>query len=86
MPIPFDIRQSIYRGTLSQAVEGTGSGMDSVTSGLDSETTMPLRIRASAPASQIVLIENIFVTNPNHARKRTIPPINGVIPSFLAAP
>ena len=82
MAIPFDIRQSIYRGALTQSTEGSGQSMESVTTGIDSELTQPLRIRANIPATQVVLIENAFVANPNHSRKRTIPPIGGVLTSF----
>jgi len=82
MPILLDIRQSLYRGALTQPIEGSGQNMELVTRGIDSDLSQPLRIRANTPADQVVNIENIFVTNPNHSRKRVIPPINGVIPNF----
>lgn len=84
MAIPFDIRQSIYRGALTQAVEGSGQTMELVTSGVESDITLPLRIRANIPANQVVNIENVLITHPNHARKRSIPPIGGVISSFAS--
>jgi len=78
-----DIRQVVANNTyLTQIAEATDKLGNLIALAVDSELTMPLRIRANIPASLIVNLDNILVTNPEHARTRTIPPINGIIPVF----
>lgn len=80
-----DIRQivanNVYLPQIAEAMDKKG---DSLALATDSELTMPLRIRASDPSSLVVNVENIKITNPQHSRSRTIPPINGVIPAFIS--
>lgn len=77
-----DIRQTVSRDNLTQIAESIDKLGDDLLRAIDKEVTDPIRIRASSPASMIVQVENIFVTNPDHLRRRVIPPINGMIPNF----
>ena len=77
-----DVRQSIDRDTLTQICEASNKLGDYLFRAADSEVTYPVRIRANNPASHVVLVENVFITNPDHSRRRTIYPINGMVSVF----
>jgi len=78
-----DTRQVVSREALTQITnDNTVILGDRAILSIDNELTAPLRIKASEPASLVVNVGSIKVTNPQTGRVRTIPPISGTIPSF----
>ena len=81
-----DPRQLSSRDTLTQiANNASGVPVDALLRSTDSELTPPLRMRQSATPDLVLNIDAISVTNPQTSRKRSIPPILGVIPTFSGA-
>ncbi|CAB5221440.1 hypothetical protein UFOVP244_165 [uncultured Caudovirales phage] len=87
-PNRLDSRQVEYRGLLDQLSNGSGvstTELDNLLSSINAETTPLLRIVPSSPASRVFAVEAPSVYNPETGRKRSIPPINGLIPNFTTA-
>jgi len=85
MVTEFGARQMVSRDTLDQIANNeSGVEVDDLLRSIDEELTVPLRMRATSTPDLVLNIENITVTNPEHSRKRTIPPINNVLPPFTS--
>lgn len=80
-----DARQIISRDTLTQiANNAANKELDDLFRSIDSELANPLRMLPTATPNRTVNIQNILVTNPEHGRRRTIPPISNLIPTFVS--
>jgi len=75
-------QQSISIDQLDQIVDSTTKNYREVTRAINSELTMPLRMTTNGIYT--VSVDSIVVTNPEHGRNRTIPPISGVVPPFTS--
>jgi hypothetical protein len=83
-----DSRQVEYRGSLDQLTYGNQSApaeLDNLLTSINAETTPLLRIVATSPSSRLVQVQASSVYNPETGRKRSLPPINGLIPNFTSA-
>lgn len=84
MSIRMNSDQAEYRGVLDQITTqgSTETGLEKLLESINKGVTPPLRMRAANPVSRQVFIDSITVTNPEHGRKSTIPPISGTLPTF----
>lgn len=80
----FKSEQMEYRGALDQitAQGAAATTLESVLQSINANQKNPLALSAENPVSRTVNISGVSITNPAHGRKSTIPPIDGVIPTF----
>lgn len=84
MSTKFDARQSISRDTLDQLATSANKQVDDLLRSINSELTMPVRMKASSPADYVLSISNVNVSNPNTSRKRTLAHIGQFVTSFIS--
>jgi hypothetical protein len=86
MPTNLDNRQSRQRSVLDQLSNSTDLKLDTILNLVNDELTMPLRLRADSSPSLRLNIGAIQIQTIDGAtgtgRKRTIQPINNLLPSF----
>ncbi|RLI53086.1 MAG: hypothetical protein DRP09_16540 [Candidatus Thorarchaeota archaeon] len=83
----FDTRQSANRTILDQlftSLVDDEKGLEAILARINEEVTPPLRMLASATPNLILNIENIFISNTDTGRTKTIPPISNLIPNFTS--
>lgn len=83
MPQNFDARQTESRDTLSQMEPNVVRPLlDSIIRSADSDLTPPLRVDAAATPSLTVTVGSGTISNPESQRQRSMPQINGILPTF----
>jgi hypothetical protein len=83
---PLDDRQVVNRAILQQLFPWVGEQtLDILLASINSEVTPPLAVTATSTPSLIVDIGPSIVANPESLRNKSIPFVNGVIPSITSA-
>jgi hypothetical protein len=89
MATKIDNRQSRQRSALDQLSNSTNLRLDNILNLMNDELQMPLRMRATATPNQVLNIDPITVqtldSGEGHGRRRTIPPISNLLPTFTGA-
>lgn len=76
------VRQSEVRDLLDQIAGSAVVDLNTILSSINSELTPPGRLIANSPASLVVNIGSGVVTSPGTTRNRSLPQIEGAVPTF----
>lgn len=80
----FDLRQSIYRGTLNQIGNQTNPEGDNLLNAINNQLTPLLRMSANSPASLVVNVGGGDLTDSETNRRRAIPHVGTAYVQFTS--
>ena len=80
----FDLRQSIYRGTLDQIGNQTNPEGDNLLNAIDNQLTPLLRMSANSPTSLVVNVGGGDLTDSETNRRRAIPHVGTAYVQFTS--